>query len=79
MRYSTNQRKRKYLEGYGFLSLAKIFGDKYCKIIIDTATKIGIDAVKTASERVVQKAAEATGDLIGNKIADKIISEGNSN
>ena len=79
MRYSTNQRKRKYLEGYGLLSLAKIFGDKYCKNIIDTATKIGIDAVKTASERVVQKAAEAAGDLIGNKIADKIISEGNSN
>ena len=79
MRYSTNQRKRKYLEEYGFLLLAKIFGDKCCKNIIDTATKIGIDAVKTASERAVQKAAEATGDLIGNKIADKIISEGNSN
>ena len=79
MRYSTAQRKRKYLEGYGFLSLAKISGDKYGKNIIDTETKIGIDAVKTASERVVQKAAETSGDLIGNKIADKIISEGNSN
>ena len=79
MRYSTAQRKRKYPEGYGFLSLAKISGDKYGKNIVDTETKIGIDAVKTASERVVQKAAEASGDLIGNKIADKIISEGNSN
>ena len=29
------------------------------------------DAAKTASKRVVQKTAEATGDLIGNKIADK--------
>ena len=31
---------------------------------MDTATKTGIDAGKTASKRVVQKAAEATGDLI---------------
>ena len=37
---------------------------------MDTATKAGIDAAKTASKRVAQKTAEATGDLIGNKIAD---------
>ena len=43
---------------------------------MDTATKTRIDAAKTASKRVVQKTAEATGDLIGNKIADKIISLG---
>ena len=39
---------------------------------MDTATKAGIDAAKSASKRVVQKTAEAIGDLIGNKIADKI-------
>ena len=39
---------------------------------MDTATKTGIDAPKTASKRVVQKSAQATADLIGNKIADKI-------
>ena len=39
---------------------------------MDTAAKTGIDAAKTTSKRVVQKTAEATGDLIGNKIADKI-------
>ena len=44
--------------------------------LIDTATKRGIDAAKTASKRVVQKTEEATGDLIGNKIADKITSVG---
>ena len=27
--------------------------------------------MKTASKRAIQKTAEATGDLIGNKIADK--------
>ena len=45
---------------------------------MDTATKTGIDAAKTASKRIVQKTAEATGDLIGNKIADKINSVGKS-
>ena len=43
---------------------------------MDTATKTGIDATKTVSKRVVQKTAEATGDLIRNKIADKITSLG---
>ena len=43
---------------------------------MDTATKTGIGAAKIASERVVQKTAEARGDLIWNKIADKITSLG---
>ena len=43
---------------------------------MDTATKTGMDAAKNASKRVVQKAAEATEDLMGNKIADKTISVG---
>ena len=38
-----------------FLSFAKKFGNKYGKKIMDTATKTGIDAAKTASKRVVQK------------------------
>ena len=41
---------------------------------MDTATKTGIDATKAASKGVVQKTAEVTGHLIGNKIADKITS-----
>ena len=76
MRYSTEPKFRKYVKGYGFLSFARKFGDKYGKKLMDTATKTGIDAAKTASKRVVQKTAEATGDLIGNKIADKITSVG---
>ena len=45
------------------MSFAKTFGNKYGKKIMDTPTKTGMDAAKTA---------EATEDLIGNKIADKI-------
>ena len=36
--------------------------------------KSATDAIKTASKRAIQITAEATGDLIGNKIADKITS-----
>ena len=43
---------------------------------MDTTTKTGVDAAKTASKRVGQKTAEATRDLIRNKIADKITSLG---
>ena len=59
-----------------FLSFARKFGNKYGKKLMDTATKTGIDAAKTASKIVVQKTAEATGDLIENKIALKITSIG---
>ena len=37
--------------------------------------KSAADANKTASKWVIQKTAEATSDLIGNKIADKITSK----
>ena len=33
-----------------------------------------MDAAKIVSKRVVQKSTKARGDLIGNKIADKITS-----
>ena len=45
---------------------------------MDNATKTGIDAAKISLKKVVQKPAKATGDLIGNKIADKITSVGKS-
>ena len=36
-----------------------------------TATKTGLDALKTDSKKVVYKAAEATDEFIGNKIRDE--------
>ena len=64
MRYSTEPKFRKYVKGYGFLSFARKCGDKYHKKLMDAARKTGIDAAKPASKRVVQRTAEATGDLI---------------
>ena len=75
------------------MSFARKFGDKYGKKlmnaavntknmyrkkIMDTTKKKRINFAKTADKKIVQKSAEATGDLIGNKIADKITSLGKS-
>ena len=71
MRYSIEPRDRVYVKGYGFLSFTKNLSNKYSQKLIDTAKKSTTDALKTASKRAIQKTAEANGDLIGNKIADK--------
>ena len=52
----------------------KILSNKYGQKVIDTTKKSTTYAIKTASKRAIQKTAEATGDLIVNKIADKITS-----
>ena len=55
LRYSTEQKYRKFVTGYDFLSFARKFGDKYGKMLMNTATKTGIDAAKITSKRVVPK------------------------
>ena len=78
MHYSIKPRERIYVKVYGFLSFAKNIGknlsNTYGQKLVDTAKKSATDALKTASKRAIQKIAEATGDLVGNKIADKITS-----
>ena len=54
--------------------MGKNLSNKYGQKLIDIAKKFTTDAIKTASKRAIQKAEEATGDLICNKIADKITS-----
>ena len=83
MRYSIEPRVRRHVKGYGFLSFATSIGtnaakaaknkiNKYSQKLVDTAKKS--DAIKTASKRAIQKTAEATGDLVGSKIAVQITS-----
>ena len=71
MRYSIEPRDRIYVKGYGFLSFAKNMGksvsNKYGQKLLDSDKKSTTDAIKTTSKRAIQKPAEATGDLIGNK------------
>ena len=85
MRYSIEPRNRIYVKGYGFLSFAKNVGrdankvakslsNKYGQKLLHSGRKSTTDAIETASKRPIQTTAEATDDLIGNKIADKITS-----
>ena len=45
---------------------------KYSQKLFEHAKKSARDALRTFSKRVIQKTAEATSDLIGNKIANRI-------
>ena len=85
MRHSLEPEYRKYVKGYGFLSFARNFGDKYGKSIInsknvkklmDGLTKTSKDFAKIAGKKIIHKSAEATGDLVCNKIADETTSVG---
>ena len=80
MRYSVEPRDRRYVKGYGFLSFAKNISknisNRYSQKLADSAkrsgvTKVAADTIKAASKSAIQKTAEATGDLIGNNVADK--------
>ena len=51
---------------------AKNFSDKYSKSLIDKAIGVSKTFDKAAGKRILKESAKATGDLIGNKIADKI-------
>ena len=54
------------------MSFARNLSDKYGKKILDTHTKTGLDAAKTASKKVDHKIAEALGKFIGSKISKKL-------
>ena len=50
------------------------FNSKYGKTLTYRTIKTGKDFATIAAKKIVHKSAEATGDLIDNKIADKITS-----
>ena len=68
MRYSIEPRERRYVKGYGFLSFARNFNDKYGKSLRNASKTFA----KTAGKEILKETANAAGDLIGSKIADKI-------
>ena len=72
MRYSVEPKKKVYVKGYGFTSVARNFSDKYSKSLIDKGIDVSKTFAKTAGKRILKESAKATGDLIGNKITDKI-------
>ena len=74
MRYSIEPRERRFVKGYGFMSFARNFSDKYSKSLMDKGINVSKKFAKTTGKRILKRSAEATGDLVGNKIADKITS-----
>ena len=75
MRCSIEPKDRIYVKGYGFLFFAKNMGknlsNKYSQRLLDSAKTSTTDAIETASKKAIEKAAEVTGDLIGNKFLIK--------
>ena len=72
MRYSIEPRERRYVKGYGFMSFARNFSDKYSKSLTDKGIDLRKTFAKTAGKKTLKETAKATVDLIGSKIADKI-------
>ena len=78
--YSVQSRDQIFVKGYRFLSFARNMGKKISnnlsskcsKKFLDHPKQSATDALESASERAIQKTAEAAGDLIGNKITDKL-------
>ena len=68
MRYSIEPRQRRFVKGYGFMSFARNFNDKYSKSLMDASKTFA----KTAGKKILKETAKATADLIGNKITDKV-------
>ena len=76
MRYSIKPRERKYVKGYRFLfwikNIVKSWSSKNDLKLEDRTKTLATDAFKIASKWAIQTAAETTGGLISNEIADKI-------
>ena len=54
------------------MDVGKKYGKKYGNKLLDDSISAGKDFAKIAGKKVLTKTAEATGDMIGNKIADRI-------
>ena len=55
------------------MPFARNLSDKYKEKVLDIATKTGLDAAATASEKVVHQTAEVIVELIENEITEKIV------
>ena len=74
MRYSIEHRERRYVKGFGFMSFARNFSDKYSKSLMDKGIDVSKKFAKSAGKKILKETAKATGDLIGYKNVDKITS-----
>ena len=83
-RYSIQPRDRIFVKSYRFLPFTRNIGENIGKNLnknwsskcsqtrLHHAKQLAADAPKSYSKRGIQKTVEATGDLIGNKIVNRI-------
>ena len=74
MHYSSEPRDGIYVKSYGFLSFAKKVGTHATKVAKNLSNMYSQKLLNCFKKKAIKKTAEASGDLIGNKIADKIAS-----
>ena len=53
-------------------NISKNLSRKYSQKLLDHTRKYAADGIKTTSKKVIQKTAEARGDLIGKKLLIKL-------
>ena len=54
------------------IDVGKNMSNKYSRKILDKSMDAGKDFAKVVGKKVLHKSAEARGEIIGNKIADRI-------
>ena len=78
MRYSVEPRERRYLKGYGFMSFARNFGNKYGKKLMNTAIKTGTNFNSKYGKKLTDTAIKTGKDfatIAGRKIVYKSAEE----
>ena len=63
MRYSIESRERRYIKGYGFLSFARNFGNKYGKKLMNTAIETGTNFNSKYGQKLPDTAIKTGNDF----------------
>ena len=63
MRYSIEPKERRYVKGYGFMSFARNFINKYRKKLMNTAIKAGTNFNSKYSKKLTDTAIKTGKDF----------------
>ena len=55
MRYSIEPKERRFVKGYGFMSFARNFSDKYSTSLMDKGINVSKKIAKTAGKKYLKK------------------------
>ena len=58
MYYSIEPRERRFVKGYGFMSFARNFSDKYSKPLMDKGINVNNKFAKTAGKKTLKETAK---------------------